>query len=234
MLAVLLRVTETPEAPLDPVAGRRAGRVRRRAPPAPDSATRSATPESPAAPSRSQTTRAAHRQPSAEPETRNIPSPWPSPARIGTTTTRQVWPLRRQARDRRSGAASTHRAPCCRCSHCVPTESTVASVSDCSGLSSAYSPRSPRAPQRVPQMRCPRRRGSITRTVRRSSNGRPKRISEFETGRFVRQCSVLLVGRFWHVVQDPPPRDLRIGDRERDGCGRHPPGGHRRRPAETG
>jgi len=27
---------------------------------------------------------------------------------------------------------------------------------------------------------------------------------------------VLLVGRFWYVVQDPPPRDLRIGDRERD------------------
>ena len=27
---------------------------------------------------------------------------------------------------------------------------------------------------------------------------------------------MLLVGRFWYVVQDPPPRDLRIGDRERD------------------
>jgi len=42
---------------------------------------------------------------------------------------------------------------------CV-TESTVASVSDCSGLNSAYSPRSPHAPQCVPQVRCPRRRGS--------------------------------------------------------------------------
>jgi hypothetical protein len=119
MLAVLLRVTETPEAPLDPVAGRRAGRfVGERLP-------RRTVP-----PGRRPRNRRQHLQdhrprarltanPPPSPRHGNTPSPWPSPARIGTTTTRQVWPLRRQARDRRSGAASTHRAPCCRCSHCV-------------------------------------------------------------------------------------------------------------------